>query len=133
MEVAAAEVALGCVVFRRVDGLFERDEVEAFLAQVHQDEVDGEPVQPGGEGGLAAEAADFAEEVEEGLLGHVFGFGDVAEHAETEGVDAAFVKGIELGEGFAIPVFGCFDCFCFAGDGRVALVYAGSLCVLRHL
>src|ERR1700756_5392221 len=74
LEVATAEVALGGVVFGWVDGLFEGDEVEAFLAQVHQDQIDGEPVQPGGEGGLAAEAADFAEEVQERLLGHVFGF-----------------------------------------------------------
>src|SRR5215469_41053 len=91
LEVAAAEVALGCVVFRRVDGFLEGDEAKSFLAQVHEDEVDGEPVEPGGERGFTAEAADFAEEVEEGLLGHVFGFGDVAEHTEAEGVDAAFV------------------------------------------
>jgi hypothetical protein len=84
---------------------------------VHEDEIDGEAMQPGGEGGLAAEAADLAEEVEEGLLGHVFGFGDVAEHAQAEGVDAAFVEGVELGEGSASPFLARFDGFGFAGDG----------------
>ena len=74
---------------------------------------------------LAAEAAELAEEVEEGLLGHVFGFGDVAEHAEAEGVDAAFVEGVELGEGFGVSVFSCFDRFGFAGDWRVSLEEAG--------
>jgi len=71
--------------------------------------------------------------MEEGLLGHVFGFGDVAEHAEAEGVDAAFVEGVELGECLGISALGCFDCFCFAGDWRVSLVYAGSGSVLGHL
>ena len=120
-EVAAAEVALGRVFLGGVDGLFERDEVEALLAQVHEDQVDGEAMQPGGEGGLAAEAADLAEEMEEGLLGHVFGFRDVAEHAQAERVDAALVQGVELGEGFGIAVLGGFDGFGFAGDGRIAL------------
>ena len=120
LEVAAAEVALGRVLFGWVDGLFEGDEVEALLAQMHQDEIYRKSMKPCGEGGLAAEAADLAEEVEEGLLGHVFGFGDVAEHAEAEGVDAAFVEGVELGECLGVAVFGCFDRFCFAGDWRVA-------------
>ena len=119
-HVLAAEVALGGVVFRRVDGLFERDEVEAFFAQVHEDEVDGEAMQPGGEGGFAAEAADFAEEVEEGLLGHVFGFGDVAEHAKAEGVDTALVEGVELGKGYCIAIFCGLDRFSFADDGRIS-------------
>ena len=99
--------------------------LQALLAQVHEDEVDGEAVQPGGEGGLAAEAAELAEEVEERLLGHVLGFGDVAEHAQAEGVDAALVQGVELGEGFGVAVFGGLDGFGFAGDGRIALEEAG--------
>ncbi len=64
---------------------------------MHEDEVDGEAMEPGGEGALAAEAAELAEEMEEGLLGHVLGFGDVAEHAQAEGVDAALVERVELG------------------------------------
>ena len=82
--------------------------------------IDGEAVQPSGEGGLAAEAADLAEEMEEGFLGHVFGLRDVAEHAEAEGVDAAFVKGVELGEGLGVAVLGRLDGFGFADDGRIS-------------
>ena len=126
LEVAAAEVALWRVVFGGVDGLFEGDEIEAFFAEMHQDQIYRKAMQPGGESGLSAEAADLAEEMEEGLLGHVLGFGDVAEHAEAEGVDAAFVEGVELGERLGVSVLGGFDCFCFAGDGRVALEDAGS-------
>ena len=121
MEVAAAEVALWRVLFRGVDGLFERDEIEALLAEMHEYQIYCKAMKPGGKGGLSAKAADLAEEVEERLLGHVFGFGDVAEHAEAEGVDASFVEGVELGECLCVAVFGCFDCFCFAGDGGIAL------------
>ena len=125
LGVAGAEVSLGSVVFRGVDGLFEGDELEALFAQVHEDKVDGEAVEPGGEGGLSAEAADLAEEMEEGLLGHVFGFGDVAEHAEAEGVNAALVEGVELGEGFGVAGLGLLDGLGFASDRRVALEEAG--------
>ena len=125
LGVAGAEVALGSVLFGGVDGLFEGDELEALLAEVHEDEVDGEAMEPGGEGRLTAEAADLAEEMEEGLLGHVFGLGDVAEHAEAEGVDAAFVEGVELGEGFGIAGLGLLDGLGFAGDRRVPLEEAG--------
>ena len=63
--------------------------------------------------------------MQEGLLGHVFGFGDVAEHAEAEGVDAAFVEGIELGECFCIAVLCRFDGFGFTRDGWIAFEDAG--------
>src|SRR4030088_3356660 len=100
---------------------------------MHQHQVYRKSMQPCGKSGLSAEAADLAEEMQEGLLGHVFGLGDVAEHAEAEGVDAAFVEGVKPGERFGVSVLGCFNCFCFAGDGRVSLVDAGSWCVLGHL
>ena len=82
-------------------------------------------MQPGGEGGLAAEAAELAEEVEEGLLGHVFGLGDVAEHAEAEGIDSALVEGVELGEGIGIAIFGVLDGLRFTGYWSVPLEKAG--------
>src|ERR1017187_11003230 len=69
--VAAAEVAPGGVFIGGVDGLLEGDEGEALLAQAHEDEVDGEAMQPGEEGEFAPEAGELAEEVEEGFLGHV--------------------------------------------------------------
>ncbi len=100
--------------------------LQALFAKVHENEVDGEAVQPGGEGGLSAEAADLAEEMEKGFLGHVFGFGDVAEHAQAEGVDAAFVEGVELGKGFGVAILCAFDGFGFAGDGRIPLEKRGS-------
>ena len=81
LGVARSEVALWRVLFGWIDGFFQRDQVEAFFAKVHEDEVDGESMEPGGEGGLAAEGADLAEEMEKGFLRHVFGLGDVSEHA----------------------------------------------------
>jgi hypothetical protein len=83
-------------------------------------------MEPGGESGLASEAADLAEEMEEGLLGHVLGFRDVAEHSEAERVDATLVEGVELGEGLCISSLSGFDGFSFAEDGWVALEEARS-------
>jgi hypothetical protein len=133
LRVATAEVALWGVIFGGIDGLFEGDEVQALFAKVHEDEVDCEAMEPGGEGGFAPEAADLAEEVEEGLLGHVFGFRDVAEHAEAKGVDAAFVEGIEARKGLGVSCFCGVDRFGFAGDWRISLEKAWSRVRLCHL
>src|ERR1700731_3403545 len=116
MEVAAAEVPLRRILFRGIDGLFQRDEVEAFFAEVHEHEVDCEAMEPSREGRLAAEAADLAEEVEEGLLGHVFSLRDITQHAEAEGVNTTLVEGIKLGKCVSISIFCGFDRFCFSGD-----------------
>ena len=129
--VAAAEVAFWRVFLGWADGLFERDQVQTLLAQVHQDEIDRQAVQPGGEGALAAEAADLTEQVEEGLLGHVFRLGDIAEHAQTEGVDAALVQGIKLRKRLGIAQFGRFDCFGLPCDGRISFEQAGVRLLLR--
>ena len=58
----------------------------SLFAQLHEDEVDGEAMEPGGEGGFAAEAADLAEEMEEGFLGHVFGFQETFPSMRRPGV-----------------------------------------------
>ncbi len=119
--VAGAEVALGRVFLGWVDGLFQGDKLETLFAQVHEDEVDGETVQPGGEGALATEAIELAKEMKEGLLGHVLGFGYVAQHAETEGVDTSLVKSVERGKGVSVALFGALDRFGFAGDWSIPL------------
>ena len=75
---------------------------------------------------LAAKAADLAEEVKEGLLGHVFGFGDVAQHAKAKGIDAAFVQRVELGEGFGVSGLCALDRFGFAGDRGISFEQAGT-------
>src|SRR5580658_1869260 len=99
---------------------------------MHQDQIYRKSMKPCRKGGFSAEAADLAEEVEEGLLGHVFCFGDVTEHAEAQSVDTSFVEGIKLRKCFSVSVLCCFDRFCFAGDGGIALKDAGSGCILGH-
>src|SRR6266511_2055292 len=61
--------------------------------------IDGDPVEPGREGGLAAEGAGSAERADEGLLGGVLGVLAVAQDPEAEPVDAALVPGHQLTEG----------------------------------
>ena len=80
-------------------GLVERDQLQALAAELHEDDIDGEAVEPGGKGGVAAEGGDFAVELEEGFLGEIFGLGAVADHAQAEGIDAALMEGEELGKG----------------------------------
>ena len=133
LKVAAAEVAFWRVVFGGVDSLFEGDEVEAFFAQVHQDQIYRKSMKPCRKSGFAAEASNFSEEMEESFLGHVFSFRDISEHAEAKRVDTTFMKRIELGERLCVSVFGRFDRFGFADDRRISLEGAGGRCILGHL
>ena len=120
VEIAGAEVALGSVLVGGIDGVLEGDELEALFAELHEDEVNRKAVKPGGEGRLAAEAIDFAEEMKKGLLGHVLGLGYVAEHAQAEGVNAALMKRIKLGKCIRIAVLSALDGISFAGDRWVS-------------
>ena len=45
-------------------------------------------------------------ELEERLLGEIFGLGGVGDHAQAEGVDAALVQGVEAGKGGVIALLG---------------------------
>ena len=80
-----------------------------LFAKAHQDDVCGEAMKPGREGGLAAERVNFAEELEEGFLREVFGFEGIADHAEAETVDAAGVLAVESFESGGVAALGAAD------------------------
>ena len=99
---------------------------------MHKDEINGEAMQPGGEGRLAAKAADLAEQVQEGFLGHVLGFGDIAQHAQAKGVHAALVKRVKLGKRFGITCLRALDRFSFAGNRWISFKEAGTRLDFSH-
>ena len=45
-----------------------------LLANSHERNVDGQPVQPGGKARFAAKSLNLAEQLQEGVLCQVFGF-----------------------------------------------------------
>jgi hypothetical protein len=105
----------------------------ATLAKVHKHLIDGQSVQPGRKGGLAAKASDFSKELDEDLLGKVFGLRDVAGHSETERVHAPIVTLVELLEGLHVALSGplsqsvigfllCLD----VGCGHVVRQFTGN-------
>src|SRR5690348_18146203 len=53
-------------------------------------------------------------------------FGDVAEHAQAEGVDTAFVQSVEARERLRVAVLRALDRFRLTGDGRVSLKQTGT-------
>jgi len=81
-----------------------------LFAEAHQDDVRGEAMKPGREGGFAAESVNFAEELEESFLREVFGFEGVADHTEAEAVDTARVLAVKLFEGSGVAALGAEDC-----------------------
>ena len=90
-------------VFRAFDYLYRRFAIiscllhlDATFAKVHQDLVDGQPVQPGGKGRLTTKASNFSKELDEDFLCQVFGFRDVAGHSQAEGVNPAIMPLVKL-------------------------------------
>ena len=56
-------------------------------------------------------------ELEEGFLGEVFGLSHISHHSQAQGVDAALVEGVELGEGVMIASLSASQHIC-VGPGR---------------
>ena len=65
---------------RRLTILGRLFQAHAALAKVHQHLVDGQAVQPGRKGRLAAKASDLAKELDEDFLRQVLGFRDIRRH-----------------------------------------------------
>ena len=87
-----------------------------LFAEAHEDDVRGQAMEPGGEGGLAAEGVDFAEELKERFLGKILGFAGIAKHAEAKSVDAAGVLAVEIFERGGVTALSAEDC-CVELDG----------------
>jgi hypothetical protein len=81
-------------------------------------------MQPGGKSGIAAKRSYFAVKLEEGFLGEIFGFRNVADHAKAERVNASLVERIEMGESMVITTLRPGKHF---GVGRELL--SGGSCV----
>ena len=93
-------------VFRAFDYLYRRFAIvssllhlDATFAKVHQDLVDGQPVQPGGKGRFTTKAPNFSKELNEDFLSEVLSLRDVAGHSQTERIDPAIVTLVKLLKG----------------------------------
>src|SRR5205085_10034009 len=69
---------------------------DAGLAKVHQDTIGRQPIEPSGEGRLAAKAAELAHEMNEYLLRNIFSLRNVAGHAQAQTIDAPMITPIDL-------------------------------------
>src|SRR4030095_17263638 len=67
--------------FTVVSSLFHLD---AAFAEMHQDLIDGQPVQPGGKGRFTTKASNFSKELNEDLLCKVFRLRDISGHPHAE-------------------------------------------------
>jgi hypothetical protein len=65
---------------------------------MHQHDIYGNPVQPGGESGVAAERGEFAMQLKKGFLREVFGQREIMHHAQANGEDAFLVLQVKLRE-----------------------------------
>ena len=123
--------------FAVVSRLFHLD---AAFAEVHQDLIDGQPVQPGGKGRFTTKASNFSKELNEDLLCQVFSLRNVAGHSQTERVNPTIVSLVKLLKGCHIALsrllsqlvirlllrfdFGCGHVFILGpGDSRLAIFW----------
>ena len=79
--------------FAVIRGLLHLD---AAFAKVHQDLIDGQPVQPGRKGRFTTKASNFSKELNEDLLCKIFSLRDVAGHSQTERINPAIMSLVKL-------------------------------------
>jgi len=112
--------------------LVERRARVGILAEVHQDGVDGDAMEPGGKGRVAAEEINFAKYCQEDFLGEVFGGSSVFDHAKAEGEDAAAVTAVKFVECDGIAELRRMDERRFGGIGGVGPTGRALCCVGRR-
>ena len=94
---------------------------------MHQHDVDRHAVQPGRESGFTTKRPDFAEQLQEGFLGQVFGFRGIRGHAQAEGVHSPFMKTIQDLESLRVALLGPLDRFRFAESVALSLLSVGQV------
>jgi len=92
-----------------LDGFKSDGGMSAFLAEEFEGGVSGDAHEPGAEGRVGAEVGEMLEGGEEGVLDDFLGIVGVADHAEGEFVDLAFVAGDEGVEGGEVAGTGAGD------------------------
>ena len=91
-------------LYRRFTVISRLLHLDAALAEVHQDLIDGQPVQPGGKSRLTTKASNFSKELDEDFLSKVFGLRDIAGHSQAERVNPAIVPLVKLLKGCHIAL-----------------------------
>ena len=82
--------------FTVVRGLFH---LHTAFAEMHQDLIDRQTVQPGRKGRFTAKASNFSKELNEDLLCEVLSLRDIAGHAQAERVNPTIVSLVKLLKG----------------------------------
>jgi hypothetical protein len=77
-----------------------------FFAASHEDGVNDDAVNPSGESGVASERAQAAEDLNEGILHHVFGVRNIFRHKQTGGINAPPVQIENCGTRLRIAILG---------------------------
>ena len=95
-KIASAETAAGAFFRNVFHQMIERYYGQRAFAQMHQNSIDSQPVQPGGESGVATEGFDLAMQLEKCFLSQIFGERVVPYHAYANCEDVALVLRVEL-------------------------------------
>ncbi len=91
---------------RRFTVLSCRFHAHTAFAEVHQNLVYRETVEPGSKSRFAPETTDFSKELNEDLLCEIFGLRNVSGHSQTERVDATIVTLVKLFESNHVAIGG---------------------------
>lgn len=95
-QVAGAEATAGAFfrdVFHEVIEGYNR---QCAFAQVHQNSVDGESMEPRGECGVTSEHRNSPVDLEKCLLSKIFGEGEISDHAHANCEDPSLVLQVEF-------------------------------------
>ena len=84
-------------------------------------------MQPGRKCRLAAKGCDLAIELQERLLGQVFGFGGIGRHPKTQRIDSPLMAVVQALEGLRVALLGLFDRLSFVEFVALSLSGVGQV------
>jgi hypothetical protein len=95
-QVASTEAAADTFVRDVFHQVVEGDDRQCAFAQVHQNGVNGESMQPRGKGRVTAKHGNPPVDLEKCFLGKVFGEGKVSDHAHADRENAPLVLQVKI-------------------------------------
>ncbi len=72
--------------------LIQRNLVHGFLAEMHQNRIDRDAMEPGGECRVTSKRDQLAEHLQKRILSKILGFRDVVGHAQADGINPRLVR-----------------------------------------
>jgi len=108
-QIACTEATASSFFWNAFHQVIERDNCQGAFAQMHENRIDGQAMQPSAEDGVASKRCKLAVYLQKGVLRQVFSEREIAHHAQTDREDVLFILCVQLRKCVFIANLGTAD------------------------